>query len=89
VDLAALLRELAARGINEVHVEAGPTLNGALARAGLIDELLVYVAPKLLGPGRPMMDLPAVESLDEALEWQWQEVTQVGAAVRMIATLKH
>jgi diaminohydroxyphosphoribosylaminopyrimidine deaminase/5-amino-6-(5-phosphoribosylamino)uracil reductase len=88
VDLAALLRVLAEREINEVHVEAGPALNGALARAGLIDELLVYVAPKLLGPGRPMMDLPAAESLGQALEWEWQEIKQVGAAVRMIAARK-
>ena len=52
VDLGAMLADLAARGINELHVEAGHKLNGSLLRAGLVDELLVYLAPKLLGAGR-------------------------------------
>jgi riboflavin-specific deaminase-like protein len=51
VDLPALLRDLGARGINELHVEAGHRLNGALLQAGLVDELLLYLAPQLLGPG--------------------------------------
>jgi len=50
-DLAAVMALLAARGINEVHVEAGPTLCGALLRAGLADELLLYMAPLLMGEG--------------------------------------
>ncbi len=49
VDLAALMRELGARGINELHVEAGGKLNGALLAAGLVDEVLLYLAPCLLG----------------------------------------
>ena len=49
VDLAALMRELGARGINELHVEAGGKLNGALLAAGLVDEILLYLAPCLLG----------------------------------------
>jgi len=49
VDLAGVLRDLAQRGINEVLVEAGATLNGALFRAGLVDELVLYLAPQLLG----------------------------------------
>jgi diaminohydroxyphosphoribosylaminopyrimidine deaminase/5-amino-6-(5-phosphoribosylamino)uracil reductase len=60
VDLPAMLRQLGERGINELHVEAGAKLNGALLAAGLVDELLVYVAPCLLGdPARGMFDLPA------------------------------
>jgi riboflavin synthase len=58
IDLAALLDELARREVNELHVEAGPTLNAALMQAGLIDEWLLYLAPKLMGPGRPMAALP-------------------------------
>ena len=54
VDLAAMLADLARRGINELHVEAGHKLNGSLLREGLVDELLVYLAPKLLGSGRDM-----------------------------------
>ena len=56
VDLAALLRQLGAWAINELHVEAGPRLNGALLQAGLVDEWLLYLAPKLLGQGRPLAD---------------------------------
>ena len=57
VDLAGLLRALATRGINELHVEAGAKLSGALLDAGLIDELLLYFAPTLIGePARGMFD---------------------------------
>ena len=51
VDLPALLKDLAARGVNELHVEAGHKLNGSLLREGCVDELLVYLAPKLIGSG--------------------------------------
>jgi diaminohydroxyphosphoribosylaminopyrimidine deaminase/5-amino-6-(5-phosphoribosylamino)uracil reductase len=85
VDLAELLRELGRRGINELHVEAGPTLSGALVRAGLADELLIYFAPVLLGPGRAMLDLPALTELEAAPHVQIREITRVGADVRMIA----
>ena len=54
VDLAAMLADLAQRGVNELHVEAGHKLNASLLREGLVDELLVYLAPKLLGIGREM-----------------------------------
>jgi diaminohydroxyphosphoribosylaminopyrimidine deaminase/5-amino-6-(5-phosphoribosylamino)uracil reductase len=57
VDLAAMLRDLAVREVNELHVEAGHKLNGSLLREGLVDELLVYLAPKLLGQGRDMASL--------------------------------
>ena len=67
VDLAAALRDLAARGINELHVEAGEKLNGSLARAGLVDEWLVYVAPRLIGDGRGLAALGTLARLDDAL----------------------
>jgi diaminohydroxyphosphoribosylaminopyrimidine deaminase/5-amino-6-(5-phosphoribosylamino)uracil reductase len=51
VDLAAMLQDLARREINELHVEAGHKLNGSLFREGLVDELVLYVAPRLLGQG--------------------------------------
>ncbi|MBY4612066.1 RibD family protein, partial [Rhizobium sp. 9T] len=54
VDLAAMLQDLAARGVNELHVEAGHKLNGSLIREGCVDELLVYLAPKLIGSGLDM-----------------------------------
>jgi diaminohydroxyphosphoribosylaminopyrimidine deaminase/5-amino-6-(5-phosphoribosylamino)uracil reductase len=85
VDLAELLRELGRRGINELHVEAGPTLSGALVRAGLADELLIYLAPVLLGPGRGMLDLPALTELTSARRLEIQQISRVGPDVRMIA----
>lgn len=83
VDLAALLTALAARGVNELHVEAGATLNGALWRAGLVDELLVYVAPCLLGEGVPVARLPPLASLDEVQRWQFTEATPVADDLRL------
>ncbi|WP_350016734.1 bifunctional diaminohydroxyphosphoribosylaminopyrimidine deaminase/5-amino-6-(5-phosphoribosylamino)uracil reductase RibD [Rhodanobacter sp. IGA1.0] len=69
IDLHAVLGLLAGRGCNEVHVEAGPTLCGALFAAGLVDELLLYVAPILLGDSaRPLLQLPALT--DMAQRWQ-------------------
>jgi diaminohydroxyphosphoribosylaminopyrimidine deaminase/5-amino-6-(5-phosphoribosylamino)uracil reductase len=85
VDLAALLKELARRGINEVHVEAGFKLNGSLVREGCVDELLVYMAPMLIGDATGMVNLPALSDLAQAQRLQFREVTQVGEDVRILA----
>jgi len=85
VDLPAMLRDLAARGVNELHVEAGHRLNGALVRAGLVDELLLYLAPKLLGPGRGMADMGPLEVLAQGLQLQFQGVERVGPDLRVLA----
>lgn len=75
LDLHAMLALLAGRGCNEVHVEAGPTLCGALFAAGLADELLLYVAPLLLGDAaRPLLQLPTLG--DMARRWQLRVVDQ-------------
>ncbi len=87
VDLPALLHELARRGCNEVHVEAGFKLNGSLVRAGLVDELLVYLAPMLLGDAQGMLHLPALADLAHARRLAFREVTQVGDDVRILARL--
>ncbi|MGY8904992.1 MAG: bifunctional diaminohydroxyphosphoribosylaminopyrimidine deaminase/5-amino-6-(5-phosphoribosylamino)uracil reductase RibD [Burkholderiales bacterium] len=85
VDLPALLRDLAQREINELHVEAGHKLNGSLLQAGLVDELLIYLAPQLLGPGQGMANLPALASLSSAMALEFTSVTQTGADVRLLA----
>lgn len=85
VDLAAMLDDLGRRGINEVHVEAGHKLNGSLLRAGLVDELLVYLAPKLLGLGREMAAFGPLTTLDDALNWRWLDVVPVGDDLRLRA----
>jgi len=82
-DLPALMVELGAQGINELHVEAGPTLSGALLDAGLVDELLVYQAPLLIGQGRPLAELMPLPGLEAARRWQWVEATSVGADLRL------
>jgi diaminohydroxyphosphoribosylaminopyrimidine deaminase/5-amino-6-(5-phosphoribosylamino)uracil reductase len=87
VDLPALLRELARRGINELHVEAGFKLNGSLVRENLVDELLVYLAPMLIGQAQGMVHLPALEDLALARRLAFREVTQVGEDVRIVARL--
>src|SRR5690606_11855825 len=74
VDLPALLRLLGERGANEVLVEAGPRLAGAFARAGLVDEYQIFVAPKLLGSAaRPLLDWP-LQRMAEAQELQIQDI---------------
>jgi diaminohydroxyphosphoribosylaminopyrimidine deaminase/5-amino-6-(5-phosphoribosylamino)uracil reductase len=89
VDLAAMLADLAARGINELHVEAGHKLNGSLVREGLVDEFLVYLAPKLLGAGREMAAFGPLSSLDEALQLEWLEVERIGPDLRLRARPAH
>ncbi len=89
VDLHAALRDLAQRGINEVLVEAGSTLNGALLKAGLVDELLLYIAPQLLGDAaRGMAALGELTQLDQRVELVWQDVRQIGCDLRITARLK-
>jgi len=85
VDLAAMLTDLAQREINELHVESGPTLNGGLVRAGLVDEFLIFLAPKLLGAGRGMINLNPLMDLTQALQLNYVEFTQVGPDLRILA----
>jgi diaminohydroxyphosphoribosylaminopyrimidine deaminase / 5-amino-6-(5-phosphoribosylamino)uracil reductase len=85
VDLEAMLRDLARRQVNELHVEAGHKLNGSLLREGLVDELLVYFAPKLLGPGREMAHLAPLDALAGAHALEFASVERVGPDLRVIA----
>ena len=78
VDLRKLLLELAARGVNEVLVEAGPRLAGAFARAGLVDEYRIFMAPKLLGSSaRPLLELP-LNRMAEAPQLKILDIRAVG-----------
>lgn len=82
-DLAALLTDLGAREVNELHVEAGEKLNGSLLRAGLVDELLVYIAPRLFGPGRGIAAIGPLASLADSLDFDIVDVERVGADLRL------
>ena len=88
VDLPELLRELGRRGVNEVHVEAGTRLNGSLLREGCVDELLVYLAPSLIGDtGRGMFSLPEFTELAQKIPLSIGDVSRVGEDIRVIARL--
>jgi diaminohydroxyphosphoribosylaminopyrimidine deaminase/5-amino-6-(5-phosphoribosylamino)uracil reductase len=85
VDLPAMLADLAARGVNELHVEAGHKLNGSFVRERLVDEFLVYMAPKLLGAGRELAAFGPLERLQDGLALRFVSFTPVGADLRLIA----
>jgi diaminohydroxyphosphoribosylaminopyrimidine deaminase/5-amino-6-(5-phosphoribosylamino)uracil reductase len=84
VDLAAMLADLGKRGINELHAEAGEKLNASLLAAGLVDELLVYVAPRLLGSGRGLAALAPIARLEDALGFAFTSVERVGTDLRLL-----
>ena len=85
VDLPAMIAELGKRHINELHVEAGARMNGALLEQGCVDELLLYLAPNLLGDAQPMFALPALDNLDEKTTMRFHEITQIGEDARILA----
>jgi diaminohydroxyphosphoribosylaminopyrimidine deaminase/5-amino-6-(5-phosphoribosylamino)uracil reductase len=85
VDLHAMLRDMAERETNEVHVEAGQRLNGSLLEAGLVDELLIYLAPKLLGSGRGMAEIGLLADLAGAISLDFGAIARVGPDVRILA----
>ena len=88
VDLQALMQDLGRREINEVHVEAGHKLNASLIKAGLVDELLVYLAPLLIGQGRGMTALGPLDTLDQARRLTWLDTTPIGPDLRLRASLR-
>ncbi|VWX63501.1 fused diaminohydroxyphosphoribosylaminopyrimidine deaminase;5-amino-6-(5-phosphoribosylamino) uracil reductase [Burkholderiales bacterium 8X] len=92
VDLAALLRDLALREVNEVHVEAGHKLNGSLMREGLVDELLFYFAPKFIGEGLGLASQPmphgALTSLANALPLEFKSIEVLPPDFRVVARVQ-
>jgi diaminohydroxyphosphoribosylaminopyrimidine deaminase/5-amino-6-(5-phosphoribosylamino)uracil reductase len=89
VDLGAMLKDLAARGVNELHVESGHKLNGSMLREGCVDELLVYLAPKLIGSGLDIAshihaDGP-LTSLAGVLPLEFRSVDMLGPDLRIVA----
>lgn len=88
VDLAAMLRDLALREVNEVHVEAGHKLNGSLIREGLVDEFLVYLAPKLIGQGSGMASFGPITELSQALDLEFRSTDRLGPDLRIVARVR-
>ena len=87
VDLSAMLRNLAIREVNELHVEAGHKLNGSFIREGLVDELLLYMAPRLLGTGQGMASFGPLQSLSEATQLQFMSTEMLGDDLRIRARI--
>ena len=86
VELPKMLEELARRGVNELHVEAGVRLNGSLAREGCVDEYLIYLNPSLLGEGaQGMLDLPAFDPLEKRLRLTILSLERLGEDLRVVA----
>lgn len=85
VDLAAVLQDLARREVNELHVEAGFKLNGSLVRQDLVDEFLLYLAPKLLGQGQGIANFGPLGSLQDALKLEITSSALVGSDLRLMA----
>jgi len=86
VELTELMRELARRELNEVHVEAGFKLNGSLLAAGMVDELLVYLAPSILGDSaQGMFNLPELTDLAQKRLVQFADVQTIGSDLRILA----
>lgn len=85
VDLASMLTDLAQRGVNELHVEAGHKLSGSFVREGLVDEFLVYQAPKLLGAGQALASFGPLTRLEDALALRFVSVERLGDDLRLIA----
>ncbi|ARP97577.1 bifunctional diaminohydroxyphosphoribosylaminopyrimidine deaminase/5-amino-6-(5-phosphoribosylamino)uracil reductase RibD [Bordetella genomosp. 13] len=85
VDLDGMMRWFGEHDVNEVHVEAGAGLSGALLSAGCVDELLVYLAPMLLGDAAGMVRMPMIDHLDGAQRFEFTDFTRVGADARLRA----
>ena len=86
IDLVAAMESLADQGINEVLVETGAVLAGSFLQEGLVDEVVLYMAPKLLGSNaRPLMQLP-LDSMDQAVDFEMVNLSQLGKDIKL--TLK-
>jgi len=87
VDLTLMMQDLAQREINELHVEAGFKLNGSLLRAGLVDELVLYLAPKLLGAGLGLANIGPFTELSQAQPLTFKSVEMLGPDLRIVARI--
>ncbi len=88
VDLKAMLLDLATREVNELHVEAGEKLNGSFIREGLVDEFLVYLAPKLLGRGRDFASFGPLTALSQAVALEFKSTELLGPDLRVLARVQ-
>lgn len=84
LDLGEVLRSIGTDEINELHVEAGAAVNGALISAGLVDEIVAFVAPAFMGEGMPAARLPVFTSMDEVSRWRFESVERMGEDLELV-----
>lgn len=84
LDLAFVLRDIGSRQVNVLHVEAGHVVNGALIRAGLVDEIVQYVAPAWMGQGKSTLRLPVFETMNDVVRWHFHRVDTIGPDLRLV-----
>jgi diaminohydroxyphosphoribosylaminopyrimidine deaminase / 5-amino-6-(5-phosphoribosylamino)uracil reductase len=82
--LKSFLKELSAEGALEVLFECGPTLGGALIESGLCDEMIIYMAPKLMGSGRPLLQLPEIANMDALHAFEFDDIRSIGPDLRLV-----
>jgi diaminohydroxyphosphoribosylaminopyrimidine deaminase/5-amino-6-(5-phosphoribosylamino)uracil reductase len=87
-DLPALMTALYARGVRAALLEGGPTLAGAFLAAGLIDRVVGYVAPKMLGAGVSALADAGVSTIGDAIGLDFTDITQIGPDLRFTASLR-
>ncbi|MGP1924199.1 MAG: bifunctional diaminohydroxyphosphoribosylaminopyrimidine deaminase/5-amino-6-(5-phosphoribosylamino)uracil reductase RibD [Arsenophonus sp. NEOnobi-MAG3] len=84
IDLVLLIMQLAKRNINSIWIESGPTLAGALLTLGLVDELILYIAPKILGgTARELINIPALQKLKDAPAFEFINIEVIGPDLRL------
>ena len=88
VDLQAMMQDLGQREINELHVEAGEKLNGSLFQAGLVDEMLMYLAPMMIGQGHGIAQFGPLNELSQATLLEFTSIESIGADLRIVARVK-
>lgn len=88
VDLGAMLKDLGQLSVNELHVEAGHKLNGSFLREGLVDEMLLYLAPRLLGPGLGMAQATPLHTLADGIALEYVSVERIGPDLRIVARVQ-
>lgn len=89
VDLALMMEDLGQREINELHVEAGHKLNGSLLKAELVDEMIVYMAPMMMGAGLPMAHIGSFSELTQIKRFDFVSANLIGPDLRVIARLQN
>ena len=84
IDLPLFFEALAGKGVLEVLVECGPTLAGAVMQANLVDELVLFLAPKFMGMGKPLLQLPELDKMSDLRAWSLSDTRRIGPDLKLV-----